>query len=50
MIFLFWLRTGSNPADINRFRGHIGKQNKLLSVKTRLTTSIISEAQNYPEK
>ena len=23
--FLLWLRTGSNPADINQFRSHIGK-------------------------
>ena len=25
--FLVWLRTSSNPADINRFRSHIGKAN-----------------------
>ena len=25
MIFLVWLRTGSNPAGINRFRSHTGK-------------------------
>ena len=24
MIFLVWLRNGSNPADINRFRSHTG--------------------------
>ena len=23
--FLVWLRTGSNPADINRLQSHIGK-------------------------
>ena len=22
--FLLWLTTGSNPADVNRFRGHSG--------------------------
>ena len=26
MIFLVWLRTGSNPADLNRFQSHIGNR------------------------
>ena len=26
LIILVWLRTGSNPQDINRFRGHTGKE------------------------
>ena len=25
--FSVWLRAGSNPHDINRFRSHIGKNN-----------------------
>ena len=25
MIFSIWLRTGSNPADINRFQSHTGE-------------------------
>ena len=38
--FSVWLRTGSNPANINRFRSHTGKKNnnelinKLLSLAT----------------
>ena len=37
MIFSVWLRTGSYPADINRFRSHAGK----CSVTILTTTYII---------
>ena len=30
--FLVWLRTGSNPADINRFRSHTGNKITMFSM------------------
>ena len=33
--FSVWLRTGSNPADINRFRSHTGKVLLILFTKIK---------------
>ena len=35
--FSVWLTTGSNPADINRYRSHTDKKNAYLTYDERLS-------------
>ncbi len=40
--FSAWLRTGSNPADSNRFQSHAGKEIKVLLSKIDLLKFLVS--------
>ena len=53
-MILVWLRTGSNPADINRFQSHTGK-NVFFVAKTVFCGicfihSILKRVQRFPSK
>ncbi len=39
-VFSVWLRTGSNPADINRLQSHNGKRNLVGESKTKETPNV----------